>query len=106
MKKLVLLFCLVLGGGGLLAESQIQANINSLIIQLQKAKEDTNKVIILNELGFLYKDFNPEKGITAAKKALYLAEKLNWKKGIAKSNMTIGINFASKYDNFNALSIF
>ncbi len=80
-----------------------QARIDSLLFKLPKAKEDTNKVNLLNDLSFTYSRINPEEGIKYGERALMVAEKLNWKKGISEANNCLGINSNKKSDYIKAL---
>src|SRR5215831_18844956 len=58
--------------------------IDSLQILLQTQKEDTSKVNILNALSYdFHQQGDFQKHLQYAKQALDLAEKLNFKKGIA-----------------------
>jgi class 3 adenylate cyclase len=81
-----------------------QALIDSLLLKLPQAKEDTNKVNLLNALAYNYPYINPDKGIKCGKSALGLAEKLSWVQGIASANSAIGQNYETKSDYANALT--
>ena len=85
---------------------QGQARIDSLLAQLPKAADDTNKVNLLVDLSFTYVSTNPDEGISIGKVALTLAEKLNWEKGMADANMRIGNNCVTKSDYPRALEYF
>lgn len=96
------------------AQLQGQDRIDSLLLQLPKATEDTGKVKLLIDLSHTYYSINPDKGLDFGKQALALAEKLNWKKGMANSCRTIAGNYgygksdfamALKYSS-QALSLF
>ncbi|MCK5169417.1 MAG: tetratricopeptide repeat protein, partial [Bacteroidales bacterium] len=56
---------------------------DSLYIELQKVKEDTNKVNILINLSFELQHSYPDSAVNYAEKGLNLAKKLNYKKGEA-----------------------
>lgn len=56
---------------------------DSLYIELQKAKEDTNKITILIDLSIELQHSYPDSAINYAEKGLSLAKKLNYKKGEA-----------------------
>ena len=47
----------------LIAQKQGQARLDSLLQELPKAKEDTNKVNLLNSLSSGYYSINPNEGI-------------------------------------------
>lgn len=75
----------------LFAQKQGQLRIDSLLTQIPKATEDTNKINLLNDLCNSYTGINPDEGITYGNQALALAERLIWKKGIANANLRLGI---------------
>lgn len=60
-----------------------KSTTDSLSIELQKAKEDTNKVNILINLSLKLLHSYPDSSISYAEKGLSLAKKLNYKKGEA-----------------------
>ena len=65
MKKSIYLLIafLILNIQFLIAQKQGQAKIDSLLQELPKAKEDTNKVNLLGALSFKYYPINPDEGI-------------------------------------------
>ena len=94
------------------AQGQNQQKIDSLLNLLKTAKEDTNKVIYLNDLSgeMVYSD--PDTAIILGNQALSLAEKSGDKKGIANSLGALGYyyflkgNYTKALDYlFNALKI-
>ncbi len=106
MKKIILLLLLAFNYTLFQCFGQAKVGqpfIDSLLHELPKAKEDTGKVTLLNLISDKYRKINPDEGIKTGKQALILAEKLNWKKGIANSNRLIGVNKFSKADYAGAL---
>lgn len=85
------------------AQKQGQSLLDSLLLDLPKATEDTSKVKLLNELSYNYPYINPDEGLKYGNQALELATKLSWTKGIAASHSAIGGNYANKADYANAL---
>ncbi len=86
------------------AQLQGQDRIDSLLGQLPKANEDTNKVKLLIDLSHTYYSINPDEGLNFGKQGLALAEKLNWKKGMANACRTIAGNYGyGKSDYTTAL---
>ncbi|MBE2190375.1 MAG: tetratricopeptide repeat protein, partial [Candidatus Kapabacteria bacterium] len=74
------------------AQLQGQAIVDSLLKELPKMKEDTNKVSLLQMMSFQYNSLDPELGVKYGHEALDLAQKLGWQIGIAKSYNSIGGN--------------
>ncbi|MCX6246768.1 MAG: tetratricopeptide repeat protein [Bacteroidetes bacterium] len=74
-------------------QKQGQARIDSLQQLIPKAKEDSNKVKLLNNLSFTYYKINSDEGIKLGMQSLSLAEKLHWKQGIVKANDVLGVNY-------------
>jgi tetratricopeptide (TPR) repeat protein len=64
-----------------------------MITQLANAKEDTNKVMLLNDIGLNYYSINPDEGIKFGKQGLALAEKLKWRRGMAYAYKVIAGNY-------------
>jgi adenylate cyclase len=83
-----------------------QALLDSMLAELPMAKEDTNKVNLLNDLSWDYAQINPDEGIKYGLQGLALAEQLGWKKGIAKADNNLGNNYQSKSDYPKALEYY
>ena len=105
MKKFILLLIITIcAGKQSLAQLQGQDRIDSLLSQLPKANEDTNKVKLLIDLSHTYYSINPDEGLNFGKQGLALAEKLNWKKGTGNACRTIAGNYGfGKSDYATAL---
>lgn len=89
MKKyfgLFLLFYLSMG----FTQNPDQKKIDSLLLAIKKSKKDTIKCIDYNEISDLYLYMDIQKGIEYANKGLTLSKKINWKKGIGMSHLSIG----------------
>ncbi|ULQ51756.1 tetratricopeptide repeat-containing sensor histidine kinase [Flavihumibacter fluvii] len=93
MKKYLLLLFMVSAASTSHAQLQGQPLIDSLITEIAKAKEDTNKVILLNDLSLTYYSINPDDGLKYGQQGLALAEKLNWKLGMAYAYKVIAGNY-------------
>jgi tetratricopeptide (TPR) repeat protein len=94
MKKIFLLFIITFFVmNQLSAQLQGQDRVDSLLQQLPKANEDTNKVKLLVDLSHTYYSINPDEGLKYGKQGLALAEKLDWKKGMANACRTIAGNY-------------
>ena len=94
MKKFLFLLLIMIVGKQSQAQLQGQDRIDSLLAQLPKASDDTSKVKLLTDLSFTYSSIDPDEGLKNGKQGLELAEKLNWKKGMANANRTIGVNYS------------
>ncbi len=70
--------------------------IDSLEARLPKAKEDTNKVNLLLDLSFEYARFEPKKTIYFGKKALILAQQMEFRTGEAGANRNIGMGYGAQ----------
>ncbi len=65
------------------------------------AKDDTSRINALRKISVLYNTMNADTAIYFAKKALALAEKINWTKGIAQNCLNLGVFLmaTSNYDS-------
>lgn len=66
------------------AQKNDKRRVDSLLILLPKTKEDSAKVNLYAEIMLAHVYYKPEKGILYSKDALDLAQKINWKTGVAK----------------------
>lgn len=80
--------------------------VDSLLKELSKVKNDTVKVKLLNSISKKYLQYDNNNGIEYGKKALKLAEELNWRKGISLSAKILGYNYHSKAIYYNALECY
>lgn len=88
------------------AQNRELAKLELLQEKLKSAKEDTNKVILLQSISYQYNFINPQLGVDFGKQSLELANKLNWKKGKAKSYNSIGGNLFALGDYDKSLEHF
>jgi signal transduction histidine kinase/tetratricopeptide (TPR) repeat protein len=88
----------------LFAQSNGNISIDSLESALPLIKEDSSKVKMLNDLSLKYQFIDAEKGLEYGISALLLAKKLEWKKGISESQLSIGANHYFLLDFQNALA--
>src|SRR4030095_11493187 len=103
LQILLLLYCIDYSLIAMAQEKQGQARIDSLLKQLPNAREDTNKIKLLNDLSATYGYINSDEGIKAGEQALALSKKLNWEKGTAAAMNAIGLNYEGKSDYPGAL---
>ncbi len=90
----------------LAARLQGQEKIDSLVSALPQHKEDTFKVRLLKSISFNYSSINPNEGIKYGLQCLKLANKLQWKVGIAWANSTLGNNYESQSDYPKAMGYY
>ena len=64
-----------------------------LLKKLSSSAEDTNRVLILYDLANQYLNTNPTTGLKYGNQCLALAQKLNWRKGIAMGKNISGLNY-------------
>jgi len=62
-------------------KSQVASNIDSVSHELDNAKEDTSRVLLLNQLAVAYARFEWDTAYWYAQRAYKLADKINYKKG-------------------------
>ena len=111
LKFLVILFIL---SQTLFAQSSVFPKIDSLINELNfKSDFDTTKVNIFAEIAYSYSDKKPDEGIAYGMRGIELAEKINFKKGLASVFNALGICYYAKaeYDvaldyDFKSLKIY
>lgn len=65
-------------------------HLDSLVGELAKIPEDTNKVLLLDEISYAYVFINPDNGIKYATQAKELSERLGWKRGLALAYADLG----------------
>ncbi len=88
------------------AQKTGKAAIDSLQAALPNAKEDTDKVRLLDNLSFAYRAIDPDEGIKYGETELELASRLGWQKGIGWANNDLGVNYEAKGDNAKALEYY
>ncbi len=89
------------------AQKQDQASIDSLVRELPKQKDDSNKVnLLLQVSGFYQQNANGNKSIKYAQDGLEIAERIVWEKGIAKAYISLGLGNLAKDNNQSALEQF
>ena len=66
------------------------SNIDSCLKELPHCGEDTNKVLLLNSISWDTSFQNLKAAMAYAEQGLVLARQLNYKKGLAELNLTMG----------------
>jgi adenylate cyclase len=89
---------ITLCSGNLYARLQGQALADSLLKELPKQKDDTNKVNLLYALSYSYSTLNQQEGIKYGQLGLELSTNLNWEKGTESANYALGVNYLQKSD--------
>jgi tetratricopeptide (TPR) repeat protein len=98
MKKLLIFFVITIFSYQLstvYAQKQGQVLIDSLLKELLQDKDDKNKINMLSNISFEYRSINPGNGIIFGNQGLELAEKLEWKIGMANNYNALGANYYS-----------
>ncbi|MEO1518085.1 MAG: tetratricopeptide repeat protein [Bacteroidota bacterium] len=86
--------------------STASTSVDSLLYQLSLAKEDTNKVNLLNQIGFSMYTIDVRQTLTYGEQALQLAQKLQFGKGIACAYNVLGIGHCCQGNSQKALEYF
>lgn len=90
----ILLFIPVFAHAGLKGK----ALADSLLLELNNARQDSDKVLLLKKVSHIYQTINTDEGVKYGAQALALAEKIGWKKGIAYAANAIGVNYLNSSD--------
>src|ERR1700679_3942014 len=80
------------------AQLHKQKTVDSLLVLISRARDDTSKIDLLNNLSFTYYNIDTKKGIDVGNRALKISQKISWKKGIAHAYNSLGANYWAKYD--------
>lgn len=105
-RVLLVLFILIIPTQSLLSQKQGQEKLDSLLKVLPNAKKDTAHVSLLAELSKSIQATNPEKGIKYGERGVKLAKELDWKRGIADNNVSIGLNYALGKSEFTKSKLY
>jgi signal transduction histidine kinase len=103
MKKILILFFTILSTVSLFAQDKEKKTIDSLKIELNKAKEDSTKVKILNKISENLEFTDLGAAIKYGEYALQLAQKINYQKGIGDAYNNLGLLYYSKSDFVKSL---
>ncbi|WP_284652739.1 tetratricopeptide repeat-containing sensor histidine kinase [Flavobacterium terrisoli] len=96
-------FCGLLVLFSTFALGQKQTSIDSLLRTIPQLKEDSAKVNRYNKIAVHYSEIDSTKAFLYNKKALQLAEKIDWKEGITKSNFYLGTIYNTNFNYDKAL---
>ncbi len=80
--------------------------LDSMLLVLPKAADDTNKIKLLTGISQLYISINPREGFQYANKGMALAEKMGWKKGMANVINVLGLMTGDTGNNTAARDYF
>lgn len=86
--------------------AQSNTVLDSLLAELPKAIDDTNKVTLLHRIADEYFYVDAEKGIYYGEQTLALATRLNYPKGKALAYLVLGLNYENKADFSKALNAY
>jgi serine phosphatase RsbU (regulator of sigma subunit)/Tfp pilus assembly protein PilF len=89
-----------------LINAQNGDDLGSLLDQLREVPTNTQRVDLLNQIAWEYRNSNPRLGISYGKQALVLGEELQYQKGIGISLSYIGVNHKNLGEYAQALEFF
>ncbi len=104
--KCIFVSLFILNCTNLYAKMEGQARLDSIALELSKAKDDTIKIKLLADMSLVGGTINPDLGIKYGQQSLDLAKKLDWEKGTAWANVRLGSNFDAKADFSKALECY
>jgi signal transduction histidine kinase len=102
MNKLLILLTIPF----ILLQAQSSAPDDSLLNKLKTVKEDTSKVILLNNITWNYVNSDPARAIQYGKEALEIANSINYLPGKAQSLNNLGVVYSIWSDYVNGLKYF
>ena len=105
MKWLISALLLLVFPQLLAAQDPGQAGIDSLLQQLGKLKEDTNKVNLLDKISTFYLENDIQKQVQYANQELELAKKIGWEKGQAMAYAMLGEGYSFLQENQKGLEL-
>ncbi len=84
-----------------------RGSIKQRLREVKTAKNDTNKVFLLNDLNELFlEEGAPEKAMYYGNEALKLSQKINFQRGTAITFTNLGHTYSYYFDNKNALRMY
>lgn len=90
MKTTLFIVCLLLPLLLPAQKKQGQEQVDSLLAELKNAQTDSNRVKLLYTIAFNNIEIDPDKSAGYLQQAIVLAEKINYKKGLANSYCVLG----------------
>lgn len=106
MKKIFLLLAIVSVLNIYAQKRHGQDLVDSLLLELPKVKQDTNKVNLLNAIAREYTNLHDEKGKKYAIQSAALSKKINFESGEADSYGIIGKFYSLEYNSKKALEYY
>lgn len=106
MRKIFLLLTICSALANYAQKKQGQDLIDSLLLELPKAKQDTNKVNLLNAIAGEYTNLYDEEGKKYAQQSTVLSQKINFKSGEAASYEIIGKFYSMEPDFKKAIEYY
>ena len=106
MKRIIFLILAILIIGKVeqsLAQNQGNGKSDSLLLSLNNAKEDTNKVNLLNAISKSFFAIDPQRSVFYGQQSSALATKLHFLRGLALAYKNMGIGYFYKGENIDAI---
>lgn len=106
MRKFLTILVIITSINTVPAQKKGKEKLDSLISELPKAKEDTNKVKLFRKISHAYRRTDYKMALEYMKKSESLSSRLNYKDGISESNYGLGNIYMDHSDFNNALKCF
>ena len=103
---LLILACFFITSSQLFSQGAFATPLDSLLYELESAKEDTNKVYLLSNISAKYQTSDPKLGLEYAQKSLDLANELKFKNGLSGAYNGFGLNYYIMSDFPNAVKYY
>lgn len=94
----VLILLFIIPSENLFSYQERESKVDSLLLELQRAPDDTNQVNLLSELCYELEAFNPLEGVKYGLDGVKLAKKIGFKRGIADCYLYVGENYFTRQD--------
>jgi signal transduction histidine kinase len=88
-------------------QTDLSHKLDSAFNLLKQSGEDSNKILLLYAIGYLYEDNKPDSASYFYTEGGKLSKKLNYERGVFKylTNITAVLNFESKFDSSLSLNL-
>jgi len=105
LPQLFFLLLYLLQYNSIWANNENRPDVLQLVAELNTAKQDTSKVRILNELAVEFIGVDNKKALDYSHQAQFLAEELNYDKGLSLAYYNIAKSFYYQYE-FDSIMVY